>query len=69
MAGSLASARAMAVRCCMPPESCLGMPLEAAQAHLVDVGRDDLAALRPGTPRSRGPKPIFSATVSHGNRV
>ena len=69
--GSLASARAIATRCCMPPESCLGkVILEAAQADLGDEAVADLALLAlAGMPFSRRPKQMFWRTFSQGKSV
>ena len=52
--GSFASARAIAVRCCMPPDSMLRVViLEAFKPDLVDVMRGDLALLAPAARPSR----------------
>ena len=66
--GSVARARAMATRCCMPPDSCRGSDAgEVGQPHHPTGTGHPLARCRPWrSPFSSSPKATFSATVRHG---
>ena len=71
MRGSMQSERAMATRCCCPPESALGYLYACSGIRTrsrYSIARRSASAL--DTPRARmGPRVQFSSTVRWGKRL
>ena len=68
--GLFASARAIATRCIIPPESSLGYACSnPVRPTMVMNRRATSCRAASGTPRSRGPNSTLPWTVSHGKRV
>src|SRR5947208_3017823 len=67
MDGLLASARAIATRCFIPPESCTGNFVECSRSPTMSRYRAAISRHRAAsTPARRGPNSTFWATVSQG---
>src|SRR2546428_400747 len=70
MDGLLASARAIATRCFIPPESCTGNFVACSRSPTMSRYRAAISRHRAAsTPARRGPNSTFWATVSQGKRT